>query len=134
MCTHSVYLKKMLPLFFIKHKPFLTRDDLLVVSLIRMTWLCVCRVQESEDVKDKWSSEREDCAPHLQISQIQELEQENTDFLAALEDAMEQYKQQVIARLSPCKILLMLSSPRIRFDFLFVLPERQAAGATGPDC
>uniref|UniRef100_A0AAQ5X7W9 Kinesin motor domain-containing protein n=1 Tax=Amphiprion ocellaris TaxID=80972 RepID=A0AAQ5X7W9_AMPOC len=36
----------------------------------------------------------EDGIAHLQ-SQIQRLERENTDFLAALEDAMEQYKQQV---------------------------------------
>uniref|UniRef100_A0A3Q1FFA8 Kinesin family member 7 n=1 Tax=Acanthochromis polyacanthus TaxID=80966 RepID=A0A3Q1FFA8_9TELE len=35
----------------------------------------------------------EDSIAHLQ-SQIQRLERENTDFLAALEDAMEQYKQQ----------------------------------------
>uniref|UniRef100_A0A8C6KBL9 Kinesin family member 7 n=1 Tax=Nothobranchius furzeri TaxID=105023 RepID=A0A8C6KBL9_NOTFU len=38
-------------------------------------------------------SEREDVIAHLQ-AQIQQLEKENTDFLAALEDAMEQYKQQ----------------------------------------
>uniref|UniRef100_A0AAQ5YH68 Kinesin motor domain-containing protein n=1 Tax=Amphiprion ocellaris TaxID=80972 RepID=A0AAQ5YH68_AMPOC len=37
---------------------------------------------------------KEDGIAHLQ-SQIQRLERENTDFLAALEDAMEQYKQQV---------------------------------------
>uniref|UniRef100_A0AAQ5XNB6 Kinesin motor domain-containing protein n=1 Tax=Amphiprion ocellaris TaxID=80972 RepID=A0AAQ5XNB6_AMPOC len=37
--------------------------------------------------------EKEDGIAHLQ-SQIQRLERENTDFLAALEDAMEQYKQQ----------------------------------------
>uniref|UniRef100_A0A669AYK2 Kinesin family member 7 n=1 Tax=Oreochromis niloticus TaxID=8128 RepID=A0A669AYK2_ORENI len=37
--------------------------------------------------------EKEDTIAHLQ-SQIQRLERENTDFLAALEDAMEQYKQQ----------------------------------------
>ncbi|XP_062868828.1 kinesin-like protein kif7 isoform X2 [Trichomycterus rosablanca] len=49
--------------------------------------------QDSEHVKEKWGSEREDCTSHLQ-AQIQHLEQENTDFLAALEDAMEQYKQQ----------------------------------------
>uniref|UniRef100_A0A8C6KD32 Kinesin family member 7 n=1 Tax=Nothobranchius furzeri TaxID=105023 RepID=A0A8C6KD32_NOTFU len=36
---------------------------------------------------------REDVIAHLQ-AQIQQLEKENTDFLAALEDAMEQYKQQ----------------------------------------
>uniref|UniRef100_A0A669ECT3 Kinesin family member 7 n=1 Tax=Oreochromis niloticus TaxID=8128 RepID=A0A669ECT3_ORENI len=38
--------------------------------------------------------EKEDTIAHLQ-SQIQRLERENTDFLAALEDAMEQYKQQL---------------------------------------
>ena len=45
-------------------------------------------------MKDEWSREKEDYISHLQ-TQIQQLEQENTDFLAALEDAMEQYKQQV---------------------------------------
>uniref|UniRef100_A0AAX7VCI5 Kinesin motor domain-containing protein n=1 Tax=Astatotilapia calliptera TaxID=8154 RepID=A0AAX7VCI5_ASTCA len=44
--------------------------------------------------------EKEDAIAHLQ-SQIQRLERENTDFLAALEDAMEQYKQQVRQSLSP---------------------------------
>lgn len=39
-------------------------------------------------------SEKEDTLAHLQ-TEIQRLEKENTDFLAALEDAMEQYKQQV---------------------------------------
>uniref|UniRef100_A0A7N9ALD6 Kinesin family member 7 n=1 Tax=Mastacembelus armatus TaxID=205130 RepID=A0A7N9ALD6_9TELE len=39
-------------------------------------------------------SEKEDTTAQLQ-AQIQRLERENTDFLAALEDAMEQYKQQV---------------------------------------
>uniref|UniRef100_A0A6Q2YZW9 Kinesin motor domain-containing protein n=1 Tax=Esox lucius TaxID=8010 RepID=A0A6Q2YZW9_ESOLU len=42
---------------------------------------------------EKWSGEKEECVAQLQ-SQIQQLERENTDFLAALEDAMEQYKQQ----------------------------------------
>jgi len=49
-------------------------------------------------VEERWSNEheceKEDGIAHLQ-SQIQRLEKENTDFLAALEDAMEQYKQQV---------------------------------------
>lgn len=49
-------------------------------------------------MEERWShdleSEKEDGIVHLQ-SQIQRLEKENTDFLAALEDAMEQYKQQV---------------------------------------
>uniref|UniRef100_A0A8C6KBQ8 Kinesin family member 7 n=1 Tax=Nothobranchius furzeri TaxID=105023 RepID=A0A8C6KBQ8_NOTFU len=46
-------------------------------------------------VEERWNheSEREDVIAHLQ-AQIQQLEKENTDFLAALEDAMEQYKQQ----------------------------------------
>ncbi|XP_039867635.1 kinesin-like protein kif7 [Simochromis diagramma] len=52
-------------------------------------------------VEERWShdhdsdkdGEKEDAIAHLQ-SQIQRLERENTDFLAALEDAMEQYKQQ----------------------------------------
>lgn len=38
--------------------------------------------------------EREESVAQLQ-GQVQQLERENTDFLAALEDAMEQYKQQV---------------------------------------
>uniref|UniRef100_A0AAX7TAK5 Kinesin motor domain-containing protein n=1 Tax=Astatotilapia calliptera TaxID=8154 RepID=A0AAX7TAK5_ASTCA len=44
-------------------------------------------------VRNQVYGEKEDAIAHLQ-SQIQRLERENTDFLAALEDAMEQYKQQ----------------------------------------
>ncbi|KAM9764760.1 kinesin-like protein kif7 [Menidia menidia] len=55
------------------------------------------RNQDSEAVEERWSNgheyEKEDSVAHLQ-AQIQRLEKENTDFLAALEDAMEQYKQQ----------------------------------------
>lgn len=47
--------------------------------------------QEHESQKD---GETEKTIVQLQ-AQIQRLERENTDFLAALEDAMEQYKQQV---------------------------------------
>lgn len=43
---------------------------------------------------DDHESEKEETVIQLQ-SEIQRLEKENTDFLAALEDAMEQYKQQV---------------------------------------
>lgn len=58
-------------------------------------------------MEERWShdhdsdkdGEKEDTIAHLQ-SQIQRLERENTDFLAALEDAMEQYKQQVRQSLS----------------------------------
>ncbi|KAK9971377.1 hypothetical protein ABG768_024747 [Culter alburnus] len=49
--------------------------------------------QDPDHVKEDWSRDREDYISQLQ-AQIQQLEQENTDFLAALEDAMEQYKQQ----------------------------------------
>ncbi|TRY92468.1 hypothetical protein DNTS_028175 [Danionella cerebrum] len=49
--------------------------------------------QELNQVKEEWSGDREDYISQLQ-AQIQQLEQENTDFLSALEDAMEQYKQQ----------------------------------------
>uniref|UniRef100_A0A8C1WXR2 Kinesin family member 7 n=1 Tax=Cyprinus carpio TaxID=7962 RepID=A0A8C1WXR2_CYPCA len=42
---------------------------------------------------EDWSGDRKDYMSQLQ-AQVQRLEQENTDFLAALEDAMEQYKQQ----------------------------------------
>ncbi|KAI5101256.1 kinesin-like protein kif7 isoform X1, partial [Silurus meridionalis] len=45
------------------------------------------------NMKEEWNRERENYISQLQ-AQIQRLEQENTDFLAALEDAMEQYKQQ----------------------------------------
>uniref|UniRef100_A0A1A7X5P4 Kinesin family member 7 n=1 Tax=Iconisemion striatum TaxID=60296 RepID=A0A1A7X5P4_9TELE len=50
---------------------------------------------DTDAVEERWNheSEREDAIAHLQ-AQIQQLEKENTDFLAALEDAMEQYKQQ----------------------------------------
>uniref|UniRef100_A0A7N8X5W5 Kinesin family member 7 n=1 Tax=Mastacembelus armatus TaxID=205130 RepID=A0A7N8X5W5_9TELE len=44
-------------------------------------------------VRSQKDSEKEDTTAQLQ-AQIQRLERENTDFLAALEDAMEQYKQQ----------------------------------------
>lgn len=55
------------------------------------------RGQDSDTVEERWSHEqdreKEETIAHLQ-AQIQRLEGENTDFLAALEDAMEQYKQQ----------------------------------------
>ncbi|XP_041641976.1 kinesin-like protein kif7 [Cheilinus undulatus] len=57
------------------------------------------RGQDSEAAEERWShasekdGEKEDSNAQLQ-AQIQRLERENTDFLAALEDAMEQYKQQ----------------------------------------
>jgi len=50
--------------------------------------------KDPDHVNKDWN--REDYISQLQ-AQIQQLEQENTDFLAALEDAMEQYKQQVRA-------------------------------------
>lgn len=54
--------------------------------------------QDPEAAEESWSheheSEKEENIVQLQ-AQIQRLERENTDFLAALEDAMEQYKQQV---------------------------------------
>lgn len=61
--------------------------------------------QDPEAVEERWShehesekdGEKEDSIVQLQ-AQIQRLESENTDFLAALEDAMEQYKQQVRLR------------------------------------
>uniref|UniRef100_A0A8C1WUM2 Kinesin family member 7 n=1 Tax=Cyprinus carpio TaxID=7962 RepID=A0A8C1WUM2_CYPCA len=49
--------------------------------------------QDPDHVKEDWSGDRKDYMSQLQ-AQVQRLEQENTDFLAALEDAMEQYKQQ----------------------------------------
>lgn len=65
-------------------------------------YICKCVVKDSEAVEDRWShdlesekdGEKDDSIVQLQ-AQIQRLERENTDFLAALEDAMEQYKQQV---------------------------------------
>ncbi|KAM7014681.1 kinesin-like protein kif7 [Tautogolabrus adspersus] len=59
------------------------------------------RNQDPEAAEERWShvhvsekdGEKEDSSVQLQ-AQIQRLERENTDFLAALEDAMEQYKQQ----------------------------------------
>lgn len=50
--------------------------------------------KDPDHVKEDWSGAHEDYISQLQ-ARIQRLEQENTDFLAALEDAMEQYKQQV---------------------------------------
>ncbi|KTG32585.1 hypothetical protein cypCar_00019626 [Cyprinus carpio] len=49
--------------------------------------------KDPDHVKEDWSGDRKDYMSQLQ-AQVQRLEQENTDFLAALEDAMEQYKQQ----------------------------------------
>uniref|UniRef100_A0A8C9TPF6 Kinesin family member 7 n=1 Tax=Scleropages formosus TaxID=113540 RepID=A0A8C9TPF6_SCLFO len=43
--------------------------------------------------KGRWERDREVSVAQLQ-ARVQQLERENTDFLAALEDAMEQYKQQ----------------------------------------
>uniref|UniRef100_A0A4W4G963 Kinesin motor domain-containing protein n=1 Tax=Electrophorus electricus TaxID=8005 RepID=A0A4W4G963_ELEEL len=51
------------------------------------------KVQELNHVKEEWSREKDDSISQL-LEQIHQLEQENTDFLSALEDAMEQYKQQ----------------------------------------
>lgn len=54
-------------------------------------------MQGPEAAEESWRSEQEnekEDRVQLQV-QIQRLERENTDFLAALEDAMEQYKQQV---------------------------------------
>lgn len=56
--------------------------------------------QDPEAAEERWSlehGEKEESMDMLQ-AQIQRLEGENTDFLAALEDAMEQYKQQVRPR------------------------------------
>lgn len=57
--------------------------------------------QGPEDAEESWrhehENEKEDSIAQLQV-QIQQLERENTEFLAALEDAMEQYKQQVGCR------------------------------------
>uniref|UniRef100_A0A667YSH0 Kinesin family member 7 n=1 Tax=Myripristis murdjan TaxID=586833 RepID=A0A667YSH0_9TELE len=73
--------------------------------------------EESPDaVGERWSlehdnerdREKEENIAQLQ-AQVQQLERENTDFLAALEDAMEQYKQQV--RLGTVTLLTMPSSP-----------------------
>lgn len=58
--------------------------------------------QDPEAAEERWShehetekdGEKEDSIVQLQ-ARIQRLEKENTDFLSALEDAMEQYKQQV---------------------------------------
>ncbi|XP_028298887.1 kinesin-like protein kif7 [Gouania willdenowi] len=57
------------------------------------------RSQDAGTVEERWShdgeaeGEKEETISQLQ-AQIQRLETENIDFLAALEDAMEQYKQQ----------------------------------------
>ncbi|XP_048887512.1 kinesin-like protein kif7 [Brienomyrus brachyistius] len=51
------------------------------------------RIQGSENAAEDWDRGQEDGVAQLQ-ARVQQLERENTDFLAALEDAMEQYKQQ----------------------------------------
>lgn len=83
--------------------------------------------------------------------QVERLEEENRDFLAALEDAMEQYKLQVFLScvlfigtcltppLPPQESAAQLShssaagpgSTRTKPHFSCCLPERQAAGAAG---
>lgn len=58
--------------------------------------------QDREAEEERWSNQnetdkdgdKEESSTRIQ-AQIQRLERENTDFLLALEDAMEQYKQQV---------------------------------------
>lgn len=64
---------------------------------------CFKHISQNQEAADSsWSHEHESqkdgetekTVVQLQ-AQIQRLERENTDFLAALEDAMEQYKQQV---------------------------------------
>lgn len=80
-------------------------------------------------MEERWShdhdsdkdGEKEDAIAHLQ-SQIQRLERENTDFLAALEDAMEQYKQQVRQSLSPI-LFFCWSSDSHFFFFLIVITK-----------
>uniref|UniRef100_A0A3Q0R4X4 Kinesin family member 7 n=1 Tax=Amphilophus citrinellus TaxID=61819 RepID=A0A3Q0R4X4_AMPCI len=56
-------------------------------------WTPTVEERWSHDPESEKDGEKDDTIAHLQ-SQIQRLERENTDFLAALEDAMEQYKQQ----------------------------------------
>uniref|UniRef100_A0A8C2C9Y2 Kinesin family member 7 n=1 Tax=Cyprinus carpio TaxID=7962 RepID=A0A8C2C9Y2_CYPCA len=65
-------------------------------------------------VKEDWSGDHEDYISQLQ-AQIQRLEQENTDFLAALEDAMEQYKQQVRELKAQCKGGAEMSNKNVRY-------------------
>lgn len=58
--------------------------------------------QDSDSLEERWSYERDslndgdkdETVVRLQ-ARVLHLERENTDFLAALEDAMEQYKLQV---------------------------------------
>lgn len=72
--------------------------------------------QDPDAAEERWShehesekdAEKEDNIVQLQ-AQIQRLESENTDFLAALEDAMEQYKQQV-----RCSGILIFLFPLLR--------------------
>uniref|UniRef100_A0AAV2LNV9 Kinesin motor domain-containing protein n=1 Tax=Knipowitschia caucasica TaxID=637954 RepID=A0AAV2LNV9_KNICA len=87
---------------------------------------CVLRraqKQNGELTEEKWSHELEKGDNICQLqAQIQRLEGENTDFLAALEDAMEQYKQQsdklqeqqdIITELQ----LMLSSSAAVGFSF-----------------
>lgn len=67
---------------------------------------------EHESLKD---GETEKTTVQLQ-TQIQRLERENTDFLAALEDAMEQYKQQVRCR-TPWGLTRPVAAGRLSFNF-----------------
>ncbi|RXM91428.1 Kinesin-like protein kif7 [Acipenser ruthenus] len=51
------------------------------------------RYQGTDQGGKEWETDREEYIAQLQ-ARVQRLEEENSDFLAALEDAMEQYKQQ----------------------------------------
>lgn len=78
-----------------KYKKFWDASNYICIKVKNIT-------QDPEAVEESWShehenekdGEKEEGIVQLQ-AQIQQLERENTDFLAALEDAMEQYKQQV---------------------------------------
>uniref|UniRef100_A0A8C1UTF5 Kinesin family member 7 n=1 Tax=Cyprinus carpio TaxID=7962 RepID=A0A8C1UTF5_CYPCA len=79
---------------------------------------------ESSSTEDstalKRGGDHEDYISQMQ-AQIQRLEQENTDFLAALEDAMEQYKQQVRELKSLSIILCAVSAPLMPFALLHII-------------
>ena len=70
-----------------------------VISLSGCLQGCEAAGEDHERGREGDGEREEGVAPLR--SQVQQLERENTDFLAALEDAMEQYKQQVRPRLEP---------------------------------
>uniref|UniRef100_A0A673YXA5 Kinesin family member 7 n=1 Tax=Salmo trutta TaxID=8032 RepID=A0A673YXA5_SALTR len=95
--------------------------------------------QEAESGGEEWGRQKEESVAQLQ-GQVQQLERENTDFLAALEDAMEQYKQQSDKLQEQQDVIVelqcLLSGPGVPGLGLHLTPRPHTApqGSTPPLC